>query len=570
VHDLVVRGGIVVDGTGSPRRAADVAVADGRIVEIGEVAGAARRTIRADGRIVAPGFVDVHTHYDAQAFWDPDLTPSSLYGVTTAIAGNCGFSLAPLAPAAASYVAHMLARVEGMPVESLLAGLDFDWTTMRAYLARLEPSLGINLGVLAGHSTIRRVVMGEAATERAATDDEVAAMQAHLRESLAAGALGFSTSRGLAHRDWDGAPVPSRVADRHELLELAVTCRGFPGTSLELIPGDIADLSDDQVDLMVELSSTAGRPVNWNVLRVTAATAARAWRDLRAGRVARDHGATVVALTMPIPSRARFSFGTGFVLDALPGWAETMALPRPARLVALRDPARRRVLEAASTDAPTSLQALAQWGDHVIAEVAAPALRPATGRRVADLARERRVRPFDALLDLVCDDELRTTFSFGAGEPTTEDWRANVRVWRDGRAVIGASDAGAHLDFAATYDYPAYVLEHAVRRHRALSLEEAVQHLSEAPARLYGLRGRGTLRVGGHADLVVFDETTIASGTIETRADLPAGAGRLYSRPMGVHEVVVGGAVAVTGGEATHAGAGRVLRSGRDTTSPAR
>jgi N-acyl-D-aspartate/D-glutamate deacylase len=567
--DVAVRGGAVVDGTGGPRRRADVGIADGRVVAIGEV-GQAHRTIDADGLVVAPGFCDVHTHFDAQAFWDGALTPSPFHGVTSAMAGNCGFTLAPLDDTAADYLVRMLAVVEGMPLDALRAGVPMDWTTTAGYLDRLEGRLAINAGFMVGHSALRRVVMGPAATERNATEDEVAAMAKLLRDGLEAGGMGFSSSWGAAHKDGDGANVPSRHADASELLALAAVCRTVDGTSLEFIPPRTDQFDEVQRELLVGMSAAAGRSLNWNVMRVTSGSEEATRRQLDVGAYARANGADVVALHMPIPSRARFSFGTGFVLDVLPGWQEIMNLPIKERVVALRHPDVRRRLAAGAEAAVGPLREIAEWDKRVITETFTPEARPYQGRRVADIAREEGKDPFDALLDVACADELATTFSRLPSFPSVDDWRAAVDVWRDAGAIIGASDAGAHLDFTAYFDYPVYVIEHAVREHGLLPLEEAVHLMTDVPARLYGMRDRGRLAEGAWADVVVFDEATVASGEMSTRFDLPAGAGRLYGEPVGVHQVLVNGDVVVSEGALTDARPGRVLRSGRDTTTAIR
>jgi N-acyl-D-aspartate/D-glutamate deacylase len=567
--DVAVRGGAVVDGTGAPRRRADVGIADGRVVAIGEV-GQAHRTIDADGLVVAPGFCDVHTHFDAQAFWDGALTPSPFHGVTSAMAGNCGFTLAPLDDTAADYLVRMLAVVEGMPLDALRAGVPMDWTTTAGYLDRLEGRLAINAGFMVGHSALRRVVMGPAATERNATEDEVAAMAKLLRDGLEAGGMGFSSSWGAAHKDGDGANVPSRHADASELLALAAVCRTVDGTSLEFIPPRTDQFDEVQRELLVGMSAAAGRSLNWNVMRVTSGSEEATRRQLDVGAYARANGADVVALHMPIPSRARFSFGTGFVLDVLPGWQEIMNLPIKERVVALRHPDVRRRLAAGAEAAVGPLREIAEWDKRVITETFTPEARPYQGRRVADIAREEGKDPFDALLDVACADELATTFSRLPSFPSVDDWRAAVDVWRDAGAIIGASDAGAHLDFTAYFDYPVYVIEHAVREHGLLPLEEAVHLMTDVPARLYGMRDRGRLAEGAWADVVVFDEATVASGEMSTRFDLPAGAGRLYGEPVGVHQVLVNGDVVVSEGALTDARPGRVLRSGRDTTTAIR
>ena len=570
--DLLIRGGTVVDGTGAPPRRADVGVRDGRIVL--DVAGeSASSTVDADGRVVAPGFVDVHTHYDAQLFWDPTASPSLQHGVTTAIGGNCGFTLAPAAEADADYLTRLMARVEGMPLEALQAGLPWDWTSYADWLSRLDGRIAINAGFLMGHSSLRRAVLGAESVERAATDAEVAEMASHLAEALAAGALGFSTSQSPTHNDGDGNPVPSRAAGRDELVALARVVRDQPGTTLEaVLAGCLGGFTDDEVELMTELSLAADRPINWNVLGVMAANPQAHEHQLAASTRAAERGATVVALTLPYPMRIRLSFLTGFVLDGIPGWRETMHLPVPERLRALSDPAERARLRAAARSKEAGLlRGLSHWQVLQIAETFAPENADADGRTVGEVAAARGVDdPFDALLDVVVADELRTGLHPPAFGDSDADWAARVDVWRDPRTLVGGSDAGAHLDMMCGAVYSTEMLAEAVRRRGLLPIEEAVHMLTDAPARLYGLRGRGRIADGWHADLVVLDPETVAPGPTRTRTDLPAGAPRLYADAVGIERVVVGGVTVLADGETTGATPGTLLRSGRHTdTVPA-
>jgi N-acyl-D-aspartate/D-glutamate deacylase len=570
--DTAIRGGEVIDGSGSPRRRADVGIQDGRVTVIGQV-GEAKDDVDASGLVVAPGFVDIHTHFDAQVFWDPALTPSSLHGVTTAVAGNCGFTLAPRQEASADYLVRMLSVVEGMPIEALRAGIPKGWNATSDYLDRIEGTTAINLGFMVGHSALRRLVMGDDATRRAASTGEIEAMKALLADGLAAGGLGFSSSWGVAHFDADGRPVPSRSADRDELIALAQVCGRFEGTSLEFIPALLDVFTDDELELLSDMSLAAQRPLNWNVLRITAGNGRFVEGTLAAGGYAHQRGAKVVALVMPLPSRARFSFRTGFVLDLLPDWSFLFSLTPEERIRALGQPAIRHRLAAGAAQATGPMADMGDWGPKLISEVADPSLQKYEGRALRDIGTELGKEPFEALLDVVCADGLRTTFSRPYAELTDADWKANVDAWRDGRAIIGGSDAGAHLDFTANFDYQVYLLERGVRAHQALSLEEAVHYLTDVPARLYGLRDRGRLVEGCQADIVVFDESTVARGPLSTRYDLPAGAGRLYSEPVGIaHVIVNGGRVVKDGcladeGRGSH-GPGRLLRSGRDTRTP--
>lgn len=568
--DTLITGGLVVDGTGAAPFRADVGVRDGRVVSLGTESEPARRTIDADGRVVSPGFVDVHTHLDAQAFWDPSLGPSPLHGVTTAFAGNCGFSIAPLSAESGGYLMTMLARVEGMPLASLTAGVPWDWSSTAEYLERLDGTLSINTGFMVGHSAMRRLVMGEAANERTATGDEIEAMVRLLRDGLAAGGMGFSTTTSPTHTDAFGRPVPSRFADRQEMLALAAVCRDFEGTSLELLPRGATDsggFDDDVAELMIEMSVIAGRPLNWNVISPTARNLDDVRAKLAVGDRAAARGGKVIGLTMPIDMRARFSFHAGFVIDGFDGWAPILALPIPERLAVLSDPARRAEMEAGAARTP-SLAHLARWGSLVLVETFTPETARFAGRTVASIAEETGRSLFDALLDVACADGLRTTFRREVRVPSDADWQARLEVWRDPRALIGASDAGAHLDMLAAFQYSTGLLAEAVREQRLLPIEEAIHYLTGAPAHLYGLRDRGVLREGAHGDVVVLDPERVGSGPVGTRFDLPGGAGRLYADALGIDHVLVAGVEVATDGVDTGARPGRVLRSGVDTATP--
>ena len=564
--DLLLRGGTIVDGTGAPARRGDVGVRDGRIVL--DVDGeSARTTVDVDGRVVAPGFVDVHTHYDAQLFWDPTASPSLQHGVTTAIGGNCGFTLAPVDDASADYLTRLMARVEGMPLEALQQGLPWDWSSYADWLSRLDGRTAVNAGFLVGHSALRRAVLRGEAVERVATGDEVTAMSAILADALAAGALGFSTSQSPTHNDGDGNPVPSRAADRSELLALAGTVRDHPGTTLEaVLAGCLGGFSDDEVDLLTELSLAADRPINWNVLGVVAGNPAAHENQLAASTRAAERGGTVLALTLPYPMRIRLSFLTGFVLDGIPGWRDTMHLPVPERIRALSDPdERRRLNEAARSKEAGLLRGLSRWERLLVAETFAPENADADGRTVGEVAAARGVEPFDALLDVVVADELRTGLNPPAFGDSDDDWKARVEVWRDPRVVVGGSDAGAHLDMMCGAVYSTEMIAEAVRRRRLLGIEEAVRLLTDVPARLYGLRERGRIAEGWHADLLVLDPETIAPGPTRTRHDLPGGAPRLFADAVGIDRVIVGGTTVLADGATTGATPGTLLRSGRDT-----
>jgi N-acyl-D-aspartate/D-glutamate deacylase len=563
--DLAIVGGVVVDGTNRARRRADVGVAEGRVVEVGKLSSSARRTIDAEDQTVAPGFIDVHTHYDVQAFWDPWLSPSPLHGITTVIGGNCGFTVAPLDTESSEYLMQTLSRVEGMPLSALKAGAPWDWSSTSEYLDRLEGTLALNAGFMVGHTALRRLVMGESATKRHATSEELVKMTQLLREGLQAGGMGFSTSRGRAHQDANGDPVPSRHAGLSEFEALGSVCGEIPGTSLEFVPHH-RPFSDEDRDIALAMVSAARRPLNWNVLSTNATTLEIDKESLTLAGLAAERGERVVGLAMPIDITGRLSFATAFVLDSIPGWAYDMARPLPERLALLRDPTTRERLKLSAQEARGSYgyQDVTDWGQKVIDVVTDPGLKRYEGRFVGDIAAEEGKDPFDALVDIVCADELRTTFSRPAYD-SQADWDARAQIWRDPSVIIGGSDAGAHVDFLATFQFSTALLSRAVRDHEIFTLEEAVAALTSRPADLYGLTDRGRLVPGAHADIVIFNDEVVAPGPTTTRWDLPGGAARFYAEAIGVQEVLVNGRTIVAQGEFTDVLPGTLLRSGRDT-----
>jgi N-acyl-D-aspartate/D-glutamate deacylase len=566
--DLIITSGAVVDGTGGPSRQADVGIRDGRVVALaapGRIDEAAARVIDADGLVVAPGFIDVHTHQDAQVFWDPACTPSPLHGVTTVVAGNCGFSIAPLAPPDGEYLMQMLARVEGIPLESLEVGVPWDWRTTADYLDRVQ-SVGpvVNMGFMVGHSALRRAVLGADAVGQAATAQQIEAMGALLRAGLAAGGLGFSSSWATTHWDGDGNPVPSRAASADELLALSAVLADFPGTQLEFIP-TVQHFEDRHIELMTAMALAAGRPLNWNVMIPRGDQQDATARKLSASDHATAHGARVLALSYPDVIRARMTFlGAGF--DGIPGWAPTMALPPDKKQAALADPVVRARLQAdaESPAAGNYRDTVARWGDMVVSEAYTDRTRAYEGRRIGEIAAERGQEPFDTMCDIVLLDELRTGLVPVPPADDPASWKLRIESWRDPRVVIGASDAGAHLDLLSTFDWATRFLA-LTRDMGTMPMEEAVHRVTGVQGRLYGLEGRGSLEEGAIADIVVFDPGSVGPGRVAWRDDLPGGAGRLYGEASGIEHVLVGGRQVVRSGGLTGEQPGRVLRSGVDT-----
>lgn len=570
--DTVVVGGLVVDGTGAPARQADVGIVEGRIRRVGRIArNDADRVVEADGAIVAPGFIDVHTHYDAQLLWDPTASPSTLHGVTTVIAGNCGFSLAPLRPEDRGYLQSLMARVEGMPVEALEASGPWEWATVAEYLARLRGTLAVNAGFLVGHSALRRRVMGEAASERSCDGEERQEMCWELAAGLTAGALGFSTSLSPTHNEPSGRPVPSRFAERSELLALALVLREYAGTSLQLIPqNSTRGFTDEDVELMTDMSLAGERPLNWNVLPIDPADPSLHERQLEASTYAAARGARVVALTLPHSNRIRFDFHTGLILDSLPGWSHLFELGIRDRMAALSHPATREMMrQGAASEAAGMVRRRLDWPRVEVAETFSRSNEGMEGRLIGQIANELHLDPFDALLDIVIADELRTGLLLADIEENAQErlWATRAKCWNDTRALIGGSDAGAHLDSQCGAILTTAFLAEAVRNRRLLELEEAVKRLTAAPAELYGIKDRGLIREGAFADVVVFDPDTVGPSATTCRSDLPGGASRLYAEATGLDMVMVNGEIIVDKGRATNERPGRLLEGGVDTVA---
>jgi len=567
--DLKIVNGLIIDGSGTAARRGDVGIRNGRIVELDKVTSPARETIDAEGCVVAPGFVDIHTHYDAQLFWDRSLSPSCYHGVTTIVGGNCGFSIAPLNGNRedAEYLARMLARVEGMPIESLRAGVPWDWGSFGEYLQGIEGKLALNTAFMVGHSALRRAVMGARAVGEPATPQDLEAMKRLLGKSLAEGGIGFSSTTSPTHNDAEGHPVPSRHATDEELIELARVLRDHPGTSLEFIPEGSA-MRDHHKHIMTEMSLAAGRSVNWNVLNPDSKTPYLWQQQMSASDYAAERGARIVALVGVKPAQSWVNFVSGFVLDSFPGWEDLMRLSLDERREALRDPALRARLDQGVHYRKTGKRSpIGHWENWSVAEVLAPQLKHFEGRKIGEIAASQGKQPFDALLDIVIEDNLKTSLAIPMRGTDDESWQIRANLWKDDRTIVGASDAGAHLDMIDTFASAPDFLRIGVRERGLIGLEEAVRQLTSVPARLYGVKERGALAIGNWADITVFDPATIGCGPVHTRRDLPAGASRLYADATGIRHVLVNGCEIVRGQEFLGHHPGRVLRSGRDTAT---
>lgn len=566
--DLKITGGTIIDGSGGARYRGDIGIKDGRIAAIGKVTEQAQRTQEIAGRVIAPGFIDVHTHYDAQVFWDPKLSPSCFHGVTTVVGGFCGFSIAPMTPEAAGYIKPMLARVEGMPLETLEKAVPWNWSSFGEYLDCIEGRIGLNAGFFVGHSPIRRIVMGARAVGEKATPRDMAAMKDLLGKSLSEGAMGFSSTISTTHNDGDGNPVPSRWASHQEIIELAAVVRDYPGTGLELLPD--LDFGPGVRELLTDVSIAGNRPVNWNVLAINGRTDAAEYaaRLLAVSNFARERGGEVIALTMPTTPDVYINFYTGFVFDALPGiWREVFKWPVAERMQRFRDRAVRKQMAADAVDMPPGavMEFIAKLPNYTVVSVTAEKNKAYAGRKVSEIAAEKGCEPIDVMLDIALEDGLKTTFAPDIGGHDRRAYELRGKLWHDDRTLIGASDAGAHLDMIDSFAFSTALLQKGVREFGVITLEEAVHRITERAARYFGLVDRGRIALGNHADLVVFDAETVGRGPSYYRYDVPGNEFRIYADARGIDHVFVNGVQIVRHGEHTGALPGKVLRSGRDT-----
>ncbi|WAL96123.1 N-acyl-D-amino-acid deacylase family protein [Streptomyces sp. Je 1-369] len=571
--DHLIKGATVVDGTGVPGRVADVGIRDGRIAVVaapGTVSEEARTSEDAQGRVLAPGFVDPHTHYDAQLFWDPYATPSLNHGVTTVAGGNCGFTLAPLhpdRPGDADYTRRMMSKVEGMSLVALEEGAPWSWSSFGEYLDALEGRVAVNAGFMVGHCALRRYVMGEDAVGGQPSTEQLDAMLRLLHEAMDAGAWGLSTTQSSTHSDGDGQPVASRHAEPAELLALSRAVGEHEGTQIEaIVAGCLDQFSDDEVELLVEMSAVAGRPLNWNVLTIDAAVPERVPRQLVASERARKAGGRIVALTMPILTPMNMSLGTFCALNLIPGWGDVLGLPVPERITKLRDPAvREEMLRRAGSKEAGVFRRLARFDRYVIGDTYSAANDGLTGRVVGDIAAERGQEPFHCITEICANDDMRTVLWPMPTDNDPDSWALRAETWQHEDVMLGGSDAGAHLDRMCGAPYTTRFIGDCLRGRKLVGLEQAVKMLTDDPARLFGLRERGRITEGYHADLVLFDPERIDAGKATLVHDLPGDSPRLDSKAIGIDAVWVNGVEAIRADVVTGAVPGKVLRSGRDT-----
>lgn len=567
--DLVIRGAKIVDGTGAPAFVGDVGVVGDKIAKVGQISSEIGDAREIDGKalVLCPGFVDPHTHYDAQLFWDPLATPSSLHGVTTVISGNCGFTLAPLAAGDSEYTARMMATVEGMPLEALQQALPWDWQGFGDYLDRLDGKIAVNAGFLVGHCAIRRAVMGTDAVGSHASKSQIDAMIKLLRESLVAGGLGFSTSRAFTHSDGAGDPVASRWASEEEVLALSREVAAHEGTSLEFIfDGCLNGFKEEEIELAAQMSLAADRPANWNVLTITASDEKNVRSQLAACEAAAAKGARIVALTMPVIVDLCMSFKNHCALHKLPGWSDILQGSVEDQIERLRDPAIRARMKAdAKSPEAGVLRGVAHWGSYKIGNGPNPKLADLRERSVREIAALRGQDEFDTLVEIVVADDLATILWPISRADDDASWALRREVWDSPHVMLGGSDAGAHLDRMCGAPYPTLFLADVLRGRKLVSLERAIAMMTSEPADLFGLKGRGRIQEGAQADLVLFDPETVAATGARAAEDLPDGSLRLVSDPYGIRKVIVNGQLILDEGKSTGACAGTLLRSGRDT-----
>ena len=529
-YDLLIRGGTLVDGTGAPGRRADVAVRDGRIAAIGDVSGSAAGTIDAEDAVVAPGFIDIHTHYDAQVFWDRMLSISPWHGVTSVVMGNCGFGVAPTRPAHRELILRTLERVEGMSLEALIAGIGREWPfeSFPEFLDALEArGTAINVGALIGHTPVRLQVLGEEATEREATAAEIAAMRAIVAEAMAAGALGFATSKSPTHVGDAGRPVPSRAASLAEIETLA-GCLGEAGHGvMQATIGPGFFLSE-----LATIARRTGRPVTWTALLGGMLGPDGHRGVLEQSAALQADGVAVIPQVSCRPLMVEFQMKAPFPLESMSLFRPVSQADAAGKKRIYADPEFRAALRERTEAGPlggrfTDMQITEHAPEPSVAE-----------RRLGDVAAERGVHPVDLMLDLALASDLETRFRLAI---LNTDPAVVAELLSHPATMLGLSDAGAHASQLCDACAPTELLGTWARGRGTLTLEEAVRRLTGQPAAVFGLRDRGRLAAGFAADVAVFDAATVGCGPLRRVWDFPAGADRLISDARGIRAVVVNG-----------------------------
>jgi N-acyl-D-aspartate/D-glutamate deacylase len=552
-YDLLIRNGKVIDGSGIPGFHGDVAISGGRIVEVGKVNGEARQVLNADGLVVAPGIIDNHTHYDAQVTWDPLCTYSCYHGITTAVMGNCSLAMAPAHREDREMLSGVLSHVEAIPLEAIQAGVDWSWETIPEYLNALDRRLGINVAALIGHSAVRRYVMGEASQERHATDDEVAAMKAIVREGLEAGAVGISFERNLRHFDWNGRLAPTNLASEEEIFAVAAVADEV-GRGVIQFGGDRS--------ISTRLAKASRRPVFYGNITQQAVAPDKWRKQLGEAEHLMRQGYRAYQFVMPRPGDLRYTLKTAQHFDAMATWKNVMLLPLDLRTQAFRDPETRAKLHREAVDTPMDTNRAGdftrRWDLQFVFKPALAKNQHLKGKSVAEIAREQGRDVLDVFLDLSLEENLETEFE---RHEVNSDEAAMTALLTSPYTVIGQSDGGAHVVFRTDYSYSTYLLSHWVREKEIMSLEDAIRKLTFVPASLFGFSDRGLVRPGLAADLMVFDPDTIGPLEPGEAHDLPGGARRRKQLAKGIEWTLVNGQVLIEKGEHTGVYPGKVARN---------
>ena len=531
MFDLVIRDALLVDGVGSEPSRGDLAVSGALIAQVGRVDGAARQVVDADGLALMPGIIDNHTHYDAQITWDPGVSPSPQLGVTTAILGNCGFTIAPCRAGDRELVMRNLTQVEGMSLEVLRRGIRWEFETIPQYLDLLEhQGCAVNIAVFAGHSALRTYVMGSEATRRAATGAEIESMKRLLVEAMRAGAIGFSTSTSPAHNGEAGLPMPSRLAEDEELRALVVSLKEVGRGVFMLTKG-----GHTRVGFLEELAAESTRPVVVAALLHNSTNPQAVFEDLEAIAAANGRGRRIVGAVSCCPLSMDFTLRSPYTFEGLESWQPALPLKGLDYETKLRDPRFRDAVRA-ELSRPAHFRLFNGEWDKV--HVVQSARRETEQRSIGELAREWRKDPLDCMLDLALDEDLGTVFS---ALLLNSDEEAVGRMLRHPASLVSLSDAGAHLTFFNDAGFGLHLLGHWVRRLGVLTLAEAVRRLTRHPASVFGIRDRGALKPGYYADLLLFDPARVDRGPRQRVFDLPGGHPRLTTAAIGVEGVWVNG-----------------------------
>ena len=533
--DLLVRGALVVDGTGEAPQRGDVAVAGGRIVRVApRIAEAAARTVDADGLALMPGIIDSHTHFDAQITWDPTLSPSPALGVTTAVIGNCGFTIAPCRPADRELTMRNLTQVEGMSLAALRQGIAWGFETFPEYLAQLRASGSVaNVAAYVGHSSVRTWVMGADAARREATRDEIAQMQAVVRDAMAHGAVGFASSTSPAHNGEGGLPMPSRLASDAEMAALVgAMAEGGCGVFMLTKGGHTP------MPFLESLASATGRPVMVAALLHNGTNPGAVFADLEAIAAANARGHRLLGQVSCCPLTMDFTLASPYPVEGLVSWKRALGLSGAALEAVLADPSFRDGVRAELATPTTFRLFNNEWDKVQVVETALAENQSLEQRSIAEIATASGRDPLDTMLDLAIAEGLRTVFT---AQLLNSDETAVGRMLNDPHSIVSLSDAGAHLTFFNDAGFGLHLLGHWSRDLAAMSLAEAVRRLTSHPAGVFGFTGRGLVCEGYAADLLLFDPKTVGRGQKRRVHDLPGGAARLTTDAVGVHGVWVNG-----------------------------